>query len=72
MRKNLQPSKEIIPHCKSENLKLFSIFVGHFFPPGPVPNQTKINADPDEQHCFQQGSPPLHEEKYILIILILV
>ncbi len=49
-RRSLQPSKENIQHFKRWNLTTFSIFLGHFNPPGSVSGTdpgTPLNPDPD-------------------------
>ncbi len=72
--RSLQSSKENIQHLKHEISSFFSVFKGHFCPPGSGSESafsmrirvqpTKINADPDPQRCWKDRyiwrSKPLH------------
>jgi hypothetical protein len=68
-RRSPQASKENIQHGKKWNLFTFSIFVGHFCPPGSGsvlrirililgPHWIRINLDPDPQHWFTPSHIP--------------
>ncbi len=47
----LSPQEKTSSTSKNEtNYQSFSIFVGHFCPPGPTDPGTPLNPDP--QHCF--------------------